>query len=146
MHTGGLEVQIHSFSTLVLVGCEWSTTCSTSRKEPQYPLKSTLGEPQSWSENRKYSFLCLDSNLTIQPIALSISITLSRLPTYYYFNSANLWVCHFFNSCMCYWKWKIWCTIVLDFHWEGICVKSQPDYILFLVFPHQFCDTTYNRP
>jgi hypothetical protein len=44
---------------------------------------------QGISENRKYSFLCLDSNLTIQPMALSISLTLSWLPTYYFFNSAK---------------------------------------------------------
>jgi hypothetical protein len=94
MHTGGLEVQLYSFSTFVLVGGEWSTTCSTSGKETQYPLNSRLGGPQSRSghfREQKISFRLPGFKPDYSAHSLvSISITLSWLPTYYYFNSANL--------------------------------------------------------
>ena len=108
MHTGGLKVQLHSFSTLVPEGGEWSTTCSTSRKETQYPLNSRLGGPHNWSghfreQNIFFPLPGFKPDYSAHSL-VSISITLSRLPTHYYFNSANLRVCHLFNSCMCCWK------------------------------------------
>jgi hypothetical protein len=150
MHTRGLEIQLHSFSTLVPEGGDWSIICSTSWKETQYPLNSRLGGPHSQSghfREQKIFFPLARFKPDYSAHSLvSISITLTWLPTHYYFNSANLWVCHFFNSCMCYWKWHIWCSIILNLHLEGMCVRSQPDYTQFLVFPHQFCDATCNRP
>jgi len=94
MHTGGLEVQLYSFSTLGLVGGEWSTTCCTSKKKTQYPLNSRLGGPHSQSghfREQKIFFPLpgFKPDYSAQGL-VSISITLSWLPTYYYFNSANL--------------------------------------------------------
>jgi len=61
---GGADVQLHSFLTLALEGCEWSTSCPThftTGKEARYPLNRRLGRTKGWCgllEKRKPSFPC----------------------------------------------------------------------------------------
>jgi hypothetical protein len=44
----GVDVQIHIFLTLALVGGEWSASRPPG-KSPRYPFYRRLGGPQSWS-------------------------------------------------------------------------------------------------
>jgi hypothetical protein len=67
-HTGGVQVQLHSFLILAKAGGQWPTSCPshfTPRKEPQYRLYRRLGGPQCRSAHfeEKISRPYWDSNL-----------------------------------------------------------------------------------
>ena len=73
-HIGEGEVQLHSYTTSALEGCEWSMPCPshfTAGKETQYPLFRRLGRPcgrseQVWKISPPPGF---EEPQTIQPVA-----------------------------------------------------------------------------
>jgi hypothetical protein len=87
---GGVDVWLHVFLTLALVGGEWSASgpgrFSPRGKRPQYPMDRRLGMPQkpvSMMWRRENSWPYWDSNSSpsvVQPAPSCQLTVLSQLP------------------------------------------------------------------